>query len=114
MSMNIAFEASREIQVVKTGKLDTQTSVFSVWQTPTEVTNQIARADDPIQAYKDWVMADEGCVHTQLIFAEDDLLEEGEPVGEETVDPRVGHLAELDQWLRVMAQGGWAVKPIIL
>lgn len=114
MSMNIAFEATREIQVVKTGERDTQRLVYDVWQTPTDITYQIARVSDPIQAYKDWVMSDDGCVYTRYDFAEDDPFELGESIGEEIVDPRVDHLAELDQWLRDMEQGGWAVKPIIL
>jgi len=114
MSMNIAFVATREIQVVKTGERDIQSFSFEVWQTPTDVTYQIARADDSIQAYKDWVMSHDGCVFTSMIFAEDDPFEEGEPIGEEIVDPRVDHLAELDQWLRVMEQGGWVVEPSIV
>jgi hypothetical protein len=112
--MNIAFEATREIQVVKTGERDTQRLVYDVWQTPTDITYQIARASDPIQAYKDWVMAGDGCVYTSMIFAEDDPFEEGEPIGEEIVDPRVDHLADFDAWVEEMSQNGWVVTPVVI
>ena len=113
MSLNIIFEASREIQVVKTGAIDIQGTFFEVWQTPTEVTMRIARAADPVAEYKAWVMEQKDCVFVQDVFAEDDFLCDT-PIGTETVDPRTDHLADFDAWVEEMSQNGWVVTPVVI
>lgn len=113
MSMNIFFEASRVIQVVKTGVTEVQKVQYQVWQTPTEITFQILRAEDPIQTYKDWVMTQSEDIE-EPVFAEDDLWEEGEPVGSIMRNDAKEHIAELDQWLAAMEQGSWTVKPAMI
>lgn len=108
MSVNIVFIAIREIQVVKTGVFDVQKTTFPVWQTPTEVTLNIVRADDPAAEYKAWVMENKDCVFVQDVFAEDDFLCDN-PIGTETVDMRTEHLADFDAWVEEMSQNGWIV-----
>jgi hypothetical protein len=114
MSMNIAFEATREIMVMKTRTTELQSQFFNVWQIPTEITYKIVDSDDPIQEYKDWVMSHAGCTYTMLVYAEDDPFGDGEPIGSKTVDPRVDHLTEFEQWLKTMEQTGYDVEPIVL
>lgn len=46
MSLNIAFIAKR-------GKIEHK---IPVWQTPTEVTMQIKKAKNPVEAYIEWVL----------------------------------------------------------
>lgn len=114
MSMNIDFEASRVIQIVKTGHTEVQKVEFGrVWQTPTDVTYMIAGAADPVQAYKDWVMAQEGSVEVVPIFADDDPFGEEEPIGHETIDYRLEQIEIFDEWLAKMNEGSWTVKPVI-
>ena len=110
MSMNILFEASRVIQVVNTGATEVQKTRFETWQTPTEITRNINCADDPVQAYKDWVMTFSEDVE-EPIFDENDLWEEGEPVGSWIRNDAKAHIAEFDQWLAAMERGGWIVEP---
>ena len=115
MSMNIGFKATREIQVVKTGAIETQSMYFtSVWQTPTEVTYQIKGSEDPIQAYKNWVMAQEGCVYTDSVWADDDIWHECEPIGTVTVDLRAQHMDEFELWIRHMEQQGCTIEAVVL
>ena len=114
MSMNIHFKATREIMVIKTGAIDTQSVYNSVWQTPTEVTYQIKGSEDPIQAYKDWVMTQEGCVYTDSVYAEDDIWCEREPIGTVTVDPRTQHLDEFEMWIRHMEEQGYTIEAVVL
>ena len=56
MSTNIHLQATREITVNKTGKVETQTIFFrDCWQTPTEVTKKLLENSNPAQAYFDMV-----------------------------------------------------------
>lgn len=110
MSMNILFEAARVIQVIKTGQIETQKTQYEVWQTPTKITHQILQSKDPIQSYKDWVMTQSEDIE-EPIFDENDLWEEGEPVGSWIRNDAKTHIAEFDQWLTIMDQGGWIVEP---
>lgn len=55
MSTNIHLQATREVTVNKTGKIESQTIFFDCWQTPTEVTKKILGSSNPSQTYFDWV-----------------------------------------------------------
>ena len=113
MSLNVIFVASREIQVVKTGVIDLQTTTLDVWQTPTEVSLRITRAEDPVAEYKVWVMEQKDCVYEQDLFAEDDVWCE-HPISTEIVDPRIEHIAALDVWIKEMTQNSWVVSAEII
>jgi hypothetical protein len=70
--------------IANTKKRQVQHTTFeSVWQTPTNVTFQIKTADNPIKAYKEWVMS---------------------------YDHGTEHCAVFDQWLEEMVKNGWEVK----
>ena len=112
MSTNIRIHAHRAIQVIKTGALDTQSTEFDAWQTPTTATWHIMNPVDTqarLQAYRDWVIS--ACVdETENVYAEDDWLQEGDPVGTVVVNFGRNHVAQLDEWLRILDQTGWEVE----
>ena len=112
MSRNTRIHAHRMIQVIKTGALDTQSTEFDAWQTPTTATWHILTPVDTaarLQAYRDWVLSvcqDE----TENVYAEDDLFQEGEPVSTVIVNHGRDHIARLDEWLALLEHTGWEVS----
>lgn len=109
MSMNVFFEATREIQVIKTGRVEIQTATRSVWQTPTKVTYAIMESPNPIEACKAWVLT-QGQNIKIPVYADDDFWEERGPIGFREYNEAEEHVRELDQWLKDMEEGGWTVK----
>jgi hypothetical protein len=109
MSINIHFIATREVIVVKTGKTTIQEINFNTWQTPTKVTWEIMGSADAIQAYKDYVL----CEYTQdeeiLIYADDDIFGEGNPVGKNIYNSGKEHIAEFEDWLTICEEEGYTV-----
>jgi hypothetical protein len=75
MSMNVLFGMTRKIIIISTGKEDIQTAEFeNDWQTPTDVSYSIAEAEDPVQAYKDYLLSiAEGYDYKQIEY--DDKVE---------------------------------------
>lgn len=55
MSMNIFVEATREIIVKKTDKESKQSQFVKVWQTPTNISYEIQKTENPLEAYCNWV-----------------------------------------------------------
>ena len=108
MSMNILIKGTREVRVISTGKLAVQSIEFSALQTPTTITLDILASNHPASIYKAWVLSfseDE----TVDVFAEDDLWNEGEPIGTETFNVGKEHVAEFDNWLKMCFQEGYNV-----
>ena len=108
MSMNILIRASREVRVVSTGKLSTQSIEFPAWQTPTDVTQDIVISNHPASIYKAWVLSvseDE----TVDVFAEGDPFEERDPIGVETYNAGKEHVARFEGWLEMCFQEGYDV-----
>lgn len=73
---------------------------FDCWQTPTVVTKEILKSSDRLKAYSDWVISNSSISET-FIFAEDDPLELGEPIGFEEYDAAYHHLKELNDFLEM-------------
>lgn len=107
MSMNIYIEATREVKVVKTGKIVLQKIHWEAWQTPTTVTYSIVASDDPAQCYRDWAMLLEPYI--QDIYAEDDIWQERDPIGTQVINPSIGHIEEFDAWLKMCDEEGYTV-----
>jgi len=108
MSMNICIEASREIQVVSTGKICTQTTSFDCWQTPTRITHDILDSDKPLDTYIAWVMSN--CHDEQYPqYAEDDIFNDGPIVGYETHNPGREHVSQLQMWIDHSEQEGYTI-----
>lgn len=109
MSMNIFIEATRQVQVIKTGQITEQSIKWPAWQTPTSVTHDILNSADPADSYKAWVLT--ACEdYTVAVFAEDDIWEDGEPIGTKVVSPSKEHVAEFDDWLKMCEAEGYEVK----
>ena len=114
MSTNIRIEAHRIIQVVKTGAIDTQSTEFDTWQTPTRATWDIMNPkslDLKLQAYREWVIS--ACKdEIENVYAEDDLLQEDNPVGTVVINFGRDHISKLDEWLQLVERDGWEVNVV--
>lgn len=109
MSINIHFEGTRDILVIKTGKQDVQSVFFrEVWQTPTKVTDKILKSEDPFQAYRDWVLENQED-QTEPMYADDDVFHTGPIVGYETFNYGKEHIKDFDGWLKMMEEDGYTV-----
>ena len=107
--MNILIDAQRQVQVIKTGKIIEQRIRFDAWETPTQVTMQILNSKDPASVFKDWVLT--ACEdHTVAVFAEDDVWEEGEPIGTKIENFGKEHVAEFESWLKMCEEEGFEVS----
>ena len=75
---------------------------FNCWQTSTTVTNRIVESRDCKKAYIDWVRSED---HKEKIsvYAENDIFQEGEPIGEVVMDHAESHLKELEDFLNEYA-----------
>lgn len=109
MSMNILIEATRQVQVVKTGKITEQRIRFDAWQTPTTITQDIICSQHPASVYKGWVLSSSQD-HTVAVFAEEDIWEEGEPIGTKIENFGKDHVAEFEEWLRWCEAEGFEVS----
>ena len=109
MSTNIHIVAQREIKVVKTGKTAVQEIHFPEWQTPTRITWEIMESADRIQAYKDWILRECSRDEEQLIYAEDDIWGEHEPIGKTIYNDGKDHIAQFEEWLAMCEEEGYTV-----
>lgn len=105
MSMNICIFVEVPVLQLKNNEQKTVEEFFTVWQTPTDVSYEIARSGDPIKAYCDWVLSVSKDERLE-IYAEDDLFAEGPVIGYETYNPGRDHIAELLQWVEMKEEVG--------
>mgnify|MGYP000093169274 CR=1 FL=1 len=112
MSINIHFEAVREVTVNRTGKIESQTEYFNAWQTPTTVSYEIVKSADYIKAYKDWVLSIAKDEQVN-VYADDDIFGDGDPISVEIVNEGCDHIAELDQWMDSVKDRGFNVEVTI-
>ena len=85
MSINLHIEAERPVADDK-GNILTQNIEFDVWQTPTNITRDILNSENPIQAYKDWILS----------FNPSSLH-------------HLAHIKQLDFWLEQKKQDGYTL-----
>ena len=113
MSMNIMITASRKITFKKkNGKRggEIQSGEFRALQTPTQVTYDILESKDPAQTYIDWVLAECSRDEIEPVFAEDDIWQEGEPVGTRVWNHGKEHVEEFRAWIKDVEENGFTVK----
>ena len=114
MSMNIHFEATRSIQVISTGEIETQTEYFSeVWQTPTETSYEILESDNDFKAYCDWVMSVSETV-SEEVYAPDDLFCEGPAIGYNLVNRGEQQISLFEGWINDMQSRGFTINPVVM
>jgi len=110
MSMNLHLEASTiAILELSNGKKKRKEIIerFELRQTPTNITNKCLDGKNTYELYKEWVMG-WALPEKVYIYKEDDILEEGEPIGYEMYDSAKVHIGELDEWLN--DHEGWAIE----
>jgi hypothetical protein len=113
MSMNIYIYATRVVSFKdKKGKkkTETQVTVFDALRTPTEVTYEIVKSNDPAQVYIDWVLRECSVDIHCPVYADDDFLQLGEPIGVEIVNQGKGHVTKFRQWMIWMEEKGYEIK----
>lgn len=108
MSINIYFEAAREIIVKKTGKTDIQTIDRECWQTPTNVTYKIHNSQDPVKAYCDWVLS-QSEDETVDVFDDDENF-----IGRKVINFGKEHVNEFLEWVDEMKRNGYDVRTAVL
>lgn len=114
MSTNIYFEGTRQIKVIKTGKVENQTIYFKYGiQTPTDVTKKIMGSAEPFQAYRDYVL--EICEdYESPIYAEDDEFGLEDPIGVEIRNDGPEHVKRFNDWLKSVKEAGYDVEPFMM
>ncbi len=109
MSMNVYFEALRDVFVPALGKTDVQREHISVWQTPTDVTYEIVQSDDPIKTYFDWVRSISK-EEEEPVYADDDIFMENGPIGTELVNHGESHIEELEKLFDQYRKRGYKIE----
>ena len=109
MSTNIHVVGLRDVRVIKTGKIVEQRTWFQCLQTPAKVTEEIALASDPLEAYKAWVL-DTSQDIVEPIYAEDDILGEDAPIGTRVLNQGKYHLEKFKRWVEVAEAEGYSVS----
>lgn len=104
MSMNLYVEGTRDALVLVKGREKTivDRTSFSLWQTPTVVTQDILSRPsikEKVEAYKQWARSQVE-PYDEDVYADDDIFCEREPIGTKLYDPCEEHFAELDKWLQ--------------
>lgn len=108
MSLNLHLDATRKVTVNKTRKQSKQTVSFGLYQTPIDVTNKAINSGNPRQVYIEWVKSiskDE----VEPIFAEDDIWG-STPIGTQTVNRGLEHIADLAVWLKECDDEGYDIE----
>lgn len=112
MSMNIHIIATRSVSFTKpdgSAGSEPQTENFSAIQTPTAVTLSIYSSSDPAVAYLEYVKS-LSLPEKIPVYAQDDIWEEGEPVGYEDYDWTAVHAEQFTDWVSNMIARGFEIK----
>lgn len=109
MSTNILIKGVRHLQVIKTGDVVSQTELFPVLQTPSDVTYKIVESGDKVQAYRDWVLSISEDVEEPM-YATDDIYQVGEPIGTKTYNSGKSHIERLNAWIEMMTLEGYDIE----
>jgi hypothetical protein len=99
MSMYLYLEGTREITVTATGNKDVQRKEFCVWYVNPKATDAILDAKDKKAAYVAYI-ASQGKDEVDLIYADSDYWQEGEPIGQVTINTAKEHIVEFEEWVR--------------
>lgn len=106
MSMNVYIEFEREVLVISTQKVEMQRVIYSLWQTPTDVSYSIIESANPFEVYSDYVLSVSG-EQKFPIYADDDLFCQREPIGTETIHEGKYHLEELKEDIEGYKKSGY-------
>lgn len=111
MSMNVYIVAEREVQVNIGGKIitDIQCTRFDAVQTPTKVTYDIVKSENPLEAYIDYVKS-RSSIQKVPVYAPDDIFGEREPIRFEDYDWSTSHIEGFRAWVVEMTSKGYEIK----
>lgn len=109
MSMNIHIDAKRDITVNKTGEETTQTYDLDVWQTPTNVSYEIVKSDNPLKAYKDWVLSIAQDT-VEDVYSDDDIFCENPPISTRIYNAGKVHVRELEEEIEILQDAGYEIS----
>lgn len=107
MSMNVYFEAVRDITVNKTGEVTTQLVCYDVWQTPTNVTYEIVNSKNPVEAYCEWVRKISEDEEIEVLDDNDVV------VSRVIVNTGDGHIKDLLEWVEIMRNDSYEIRAAI-
>lgn len=113
MSMNVIIIATRKISFKKkNGEMhdSVQMETFRAWQTPTKITYEILESQDPTQAYIDWILRERSRDEELPLYADEDFLGIGEPVGTQIVNEGKEHVEEFLTWVKQVEEEGYMVE----
>ena len=111
MSMNLHIAATGEA-TYPSGKKFKVMERFSCLQTPTKITNEILSKENPIEAYKAYVM-ENSVVEEEPIFdieTWDEKTDYYEQVGTDLVNYWEIHIKQLDKFLKQALEKGLVVE----
>ena len=88
---------------------DVETWEFDVYQTPTNVSYEIEKAEDPIDSYCQWVLKTYEPYHEEEEIYDDDT---GAIIGKETIirNPATEHIKELKDWIELTKKLGFEIE----
>ena len=108
--MNIDIIAEKEIMTDGDNLvIDVQSDRFNAIQTPTLVTYEIVRSENPVEAYIEYVKSRSN-VEKIPVYAPDDIFGEKEPVGFKDYDWSIGHVEGFKAWIAEMKLQGYTIK----
>ena len=103
MSMNIHLYAKIEAEIVIKGKKLPKIiyEKFNCRQTPTEITKNILKSNNPYKEYCDWIrrMSDSVPLEEIFVYEEDDYFEEKEPIDIIYRNNEDIHIKELNEFI---------------
>lgn len=117
MSMNLYVKGTRKATVVVKGKKKTITDriEFDLWQTPTEMTDEVFNlptTEQKVEAYIKW--ADSVCEPREKeVYDYNGQLDENlkyPVIGTEMVNPAQDHANEFREWLQHCDEGDFSVE----
>lgn len=108
MSIDLDIVRKREIQVLKTGKIEIQTDHFSPWNSPAKITREIIASDNPLELYIEWVTA-ENVVEKTPVYSEGDIWGQGSVDYYEDINESLNHIKELNEWVSNSIKSGYDV-----
>lgn len=114
MSMNVHIFAERD--AIANNKKFIHTIEFNAVQIPTEDTRKIVASDNPIEAYKEWIIAlNYPDIEEPIFDSYDDemmfaLGNYNKPLKTEITNYGKTHLENLQEWLNECKDSGFIVK----
>lgn len=110
MSMNINLEGTRKVKVLKTARIEEQRTKARLWQTPTDVTHKILKAENKFDVYAEWVMSIRRDYEENVYASFEDRIARRNPIGTRVVHEGKDHLREIENWMNDAEADGYELE----